>query len=75
MRKSHVEVSDDGNYSSFKISHENQHVFECFYETKFGIGLHPYNNQREDIDFYFWLSKNINNPKLYEAYTKELKYI
>jgi hypothetical protein len=70
-----IEVKDDGQFSHFLVLDEGEPVFGLFYEAKFGIGLHPYLNEREDVDFYYWLSENINNPKLYQAYTKEIKYI
>lgn len=73
--KTKIEVEDDGGISHFRVLHERQCIFGLFYKEKFGIGVHPYNNSREDIDFYYWLSRNIKNPKLYEAYTKEVKYV
>lgn len=73
--KTRIKIKDDENFSHFLVLHDGNPVFGLFYEKKFGIGLHPYNNSREDIDFYYWLSKNISNPKLYKIYTKETKFI
>ena len=75
INKTKIKLRDDGKFSNFRILHEENFIFGLFYEQKFGIGLHPYNNNREDIDFYYWLSKNINNPKFYEIYTKEMQFI
>lgn len=70
-----IEVKDDGDFSHFLVLDEGRPVFGLFYTAKFGVGLHPYLHTREDFDFYYWLSKNINNPKLYQSYTRELKYL
>jgi hypothetical protein len=75
INRTKVEVEDDGKISSFRILHEDKFIFGLFFEEKFGIGLHPYNNAREDIDFYFWLSKNIDDPGFYKAYTRDIKYM
>lgn len=72
--KTKIKIKDDEDLSHFLVLHEGEQIFGLFYEKKFGIGLHPYNNTREDIDFYYWLSKNIGNPKLYKIYTKETKF-
>lgn len=66
-----VKISDDGEFSHFLVLHDQAPIFGLFYKKKFGIGLHPYLHSREDFDFYYWLSKNIKNPKLYESYKKE----
>jgi hypothetical protein len=34
------------------------------------VGSNPYDENREDVDFYYWLSKNMENPKLYDFYRK-----
>lgn len=70
-----IKVEDVGQFAHFLVLDDGEPVFGLFYEKKFGTGLHPYLNGREDFDFYYWLSKNINNPKLYQVYTKEIKYI
>jgi hypothetical protein len=75
IQNTRIEVKDDGKFSHFLVLDDGEPVFGLFYEKKFGIGINPYLNEREDIDFYYWLSKNINNPKLYQVYTKEIKYI
>jgi len=75
MGKTKISIKDDEIFSHFSISHDGRPVFGLFYEKKFGIGLHPYNKSREDIDFYYWLYKNIMNPNLYTIYTKEVKYV
>lgn len=72
--KTKIKIKDDDNESHFLVLHEGKAIFGLFYKKKFGIGLHPYNNAREDIDFYYWLSKNIDNPKLYQVYTREAKF-
>lgn len=73
--KTTIIIKDDVHLSHFLVSHDDELVFSVSYEPKFGSGLHPYSRTREDIDFYFWLSKNINNPKLYVVYTKSLPYL
>ena len=73
--KTKIEVTDDGGFSHFQVFHDGGIVFSLFYKEKFGIGLHPYNNNREDIDFYYWLEKNHNDPKFYKVYTKEIHYL
>ena len=55
--------------------HGERCIFEFFYEEKFGIGLHPYSNTREDIDFYYWVAQNINNKELYQLYSREITYV
>lgn len=73
--KTQISVKDDGNYTHFQVLHDNQPIFGLFYERKFGIGLHPYSHGREDIDFYYWLSKRIGDPNLYRVYSKEVVYL
>lgn len=73
--KTKISVKDDENLSHLLISHEGHPIFGIFYEKKFGIGLHPYHKNREDIDFYYWLSRKISDPKLYAVYTKDIIYI
>lgn len=75
ISKTKIKINADGKFVHFQILHEKNHIFGLFYEEKFGIGLHPYNNTREDIDFYYWLCKKINMPKFYQTYTKEIKYL
>lgn len=74
LGKTKIRLSDIEKKTHFRLLHEDQHVFEMWIEPKFGIGLHPYNNEREDIDFYFWLSKQVDNPAFYSTYTKEMVY-
>ena len=73
--KTKISIKNEENLSHFLISHEGRPIFGISYEKKFGIGLYPYNKSREDIDFYYWLCKNISNSKLYAVYTKKIKYI
>lgn len=73
--KTKISINDDENLSHLLVSHEGRPIFGLFYEKKFGIGLHPYNKTREDIDFYYWLCTKISNPKFYEVYTKDITYI
>jgi hypothetical protein len=75
VRNTRIEVNDGGQFPHFLVFDEGEPVFDLFYEHKFGIGLHPYLHERADVDFYYWLSKNINNPELYQAYTKEIAYM
>lgn len=70
-----IEITDDEKYSHALISDEAKNIFGLFYEVKAGVGSHPYNESREDVDFYFWLSKNIGNPKFYEYYKKNYIYL
>ena len=70
-----IQINDDAKSSSFLVFHEGRKIFELTYEAKFGIGLHPYNNSRADIDFYFWLSANIKSSGFYEKYTRDLKHL
>lgn len=75
VHETKINVEDDDQVSHFRVLDDGKPVFGLFYEKKFGIGLHPYLKAREDIDFYYWLSKNINNPKLFQTYTRELKFL
>lgn len=75
IQRTKIEVKDEGQLSHFLILNGGEPVFGLFYPEKFGVGLHPYLNEREDVDFYYWLSKNINNPKLYQTYTRAIKYV
>lgn len=70
-----VDIADDGEFSHFRILHKGSPIFGMFYKEKFGLGLHPYNRNREDIDFYFWLKNKINEPKFYNAYTREIVFV
>lgn len=67
-----IVVKDEGQNSQLLVFNDGELVFELFYQPKFGIGLHPYLHEREDYDFYFWLSKNMNDPGLYRSYTQEI---
>ena len=73
--KTKIEVKDEDDFSHFRVLHDDRVVFGLFYRKKFGIGLHPYNNTREDIDFYYWLSIKINDTKFYQTYTREFIFI
>jgi hypothetical protein len=70
LGKTSIAIIDEGDYSHCRILHEGALVMELAYQCKHGIGLNPYNRTREDIDFYYWLSKNIGNPALYATYTR-----
>ncbi|QBP77553.1 hypothetical protein E2K99_22300 [Herbaspirillum huttiense] len=74
LGKTKIKISDEGKHTHFRVFHENQHIFGMFMEPKFGIGLHPYSNEREDIDFYYWLSTKVGNPDFYSTYTREIVY-
>ncbi|WP_157174278.1 hypothetical protein [Herbaspirillum sp. GW103] len=74
LGKTKIKISDDGKHTHFRVLHENQHIFGMFMEPKFGIGLHPYSNEREDIDFYYWLSTKVGNPDFYSTYTRAIVY-
>ncbi len=69
-----IVVQDDGQLCHFTVFDQDEPIFGLFYEPKFGIGLHPYANEREDIDFYYWLSKNINDPHLHQVYTQPITF-
>jgi hypothetical protein len=75
LNKTKIKIDSDGNYFHFQILHEENHIFGLFYKEKSGIGLHPYNRSREDIDFYYWLCKKINMPQFYQTYTRDIKYL
>jgi len=75
FEKTSIEIEEKGDFSHLLISHDENPIFSIFYESKFGIGLHPYNKSREDIDFYYWLSKKIQDQKFYQVYTKEIIYM
>ncbi|QYF94619.1 hypothetical protein KY495_05310 [Massilia sp. PAMC28688] len=45
-----IVVQDDGQLCHFMVFDQDEPIFCLFYEPKFGIGLHPYVNEREDID-------------------------
>lgn len=72
---SRIEINDHEKFSTFKMLHGECCIFEFSYEEKFGIGLHPYSNTREDIDFYYWLAQNNNNQELYQLYSREITYV
>lgn len=73
LGKTTISIKDDDKTSHFLVLHKGSPIFGLFYESKYGIGLHPYNRERDDIDFYYWLKTKVANPKFYEVYTK--KYI
>lgn len=73
--KTQAVIVDHDGHSEFHVLHEGTPVLEISYGEKWGIGLHPYANSREDIDFYFWLAGQIDQPKLYQAYTREITYL
>ena len=75
INKTKIKIENDGDFLHFQILHGENHIFGLFYREKFGIGLHPYNNNREDIDFYYWLCRKINMPQFYKTYTKDIKYL
>lgn len=70
-----IEIIDGEIFSRLLIADKGENIFSLFYKGKTGFGSHPYNEFREDVDFFYWLSKNIGNPKLYEYYEKELVYL
>lgn len=70
-----IKVIDGEKFSHLLISDDGKNIFGLFYEEKAGVGSHPYNESREDVDFYYWLSKNIGNPKLYQHYKKDYVYL
>lgn len=70
-----IVVQDDAQLCHFMVFDQGEPIFGLFYEPKFGIGLHPYVNAREDIDFYYWLSKNINDPKLHQTYMQPTAFL
>lgn len=72
--KTTIEIKDGKSESHMQILDGGVHVFGLFYKEKFGIGLHPYNRNREDIDFYYFLKTKINDPMLYKTYTKDINY-
>lgn len=74
MGKTKIKINPNGDFFHFQIFHDGQHVFGMFYEEKFGIGLHPFINSREDCDFYYWLSTIIDNPEFYQKYTRDINY-
>jgi hypothetical protein len=70
-----IRITDAGDFSHFSVLDKGVNIFGLFYKEKAGIGSHPYNEVREDVDFYCWLSKHIGNPKLYEHYNKSFLYL
>lgn len=68
--KTKIDLKDEGGISHFLVSHEGVPVFGLFYNDKFGIGLHPYNRERADVDFYYWLFEKVRNPNFYKVYSK-----
>ncbi|MYN19495.1 hypothetical protein GTP81_22385 [Rugamonas sp. FT107W] len=75
LERTRIEITGDGKCSAIRIFDGGDVVFGLSYEDKFGIGLHPYNRTREDIDFYYWLSKKINDAKFHATYTRDIAYI
>lgn len=70
-----VEIANQGEFSHFRILHQGTPIFTMTYREKFGIGLHPFVQGREDIDFYLWLKNKINEPNLYRAYTRKIVFM
>lgn len=70
LDKTSIAITDDENHSCCRILHDGALVTELAYQRKHGIGLHPYNRDREDIDFFYWLSQHIGSPALYATYTR-----
>jgi hypothetical protein len=70
LGRTRIDITDGLNYSHCRILHDGALVVELAYQIKHGIGLHPYNRDREDIDFYYWLSRHIGDPDLYATYTR-----
>jgi len=68
-------IIDDSTKSIFRILHEGSPIFEMPYSEKWGIGLHPFARNREDVDLYFWLKGHIDSPDFYLAYTREIVYL
>jgi hypothetical protein len=73
--KTGIKINDEGRFSHVLVSHEERLIFELFYEKKFGIGLHPYSNERKDVDFHYWLDKNLGSSKFYLTYKRDIKFI
>jgi hypothetical protein len=71
LEKTKIEVDDCGKLSQFLVFDGGEILFQLFYEEKVGIGSNPYDQNRDDVDFYCWLSKNAKNPKFYDYYCKE----
>jgi len=72
LGRTKIDVGGSEKLSHFIVSHDSELIFELLYEEKVGVGSHPYNQGREDVDFYYWLSKNAGNPKLYDGYSKKM---
>jgi hypothetical protein len=70
LDKTSITITDGPAYSHCCILHDGALVVELAYQSKHGIGLHPYNRDREDIDFYYWLNQHIGSPALYATYTR-----
>ncbi len=77
FNKTTIELKDEGELSHFRVLHEGEVFFHMTYVEKIGIGLHPYANCREDIDFYYWLSnsKVLSEPSMYKHYTRQIVYM
>ena len=65
-------IVDEGGCSRFRVLHDGTPILEMSYAEKWGVGLHPYVINREDIDFYFWLKCRFDKPDFYQAYTREI---
>jgi hypothetical protein len=70
LGKTKIEVRDDEKSHHFLVFDDEKFLFGIFYEEKAGVGSNPYDENREDVDFYYWLSKNMENPKLYDFYRR-----
>lgn len=73
--KTNICLRDGGGISHFLLLHEGIPIFRLFYKSKFGVGLHPYNKERNDIDFYCWLGMKVGDSNFYETYSKNLIFI
>ena len=75
IAKTQAAIVDQDRRSQFRLLHEGTPVIDLSYDEKWGIGLHPYANSRNDIDFYFWLAGHIDKPNFHQAYTREIIYL
>jgi len=75
IAKTQAVIVDQDRRSQFRLLHEGTPVIDFSYDEKWGIGLHPFANSRNDIDFYFWLAGHIDKPNFYQAYTREIIYL
>ncbi|WEF30633.1 hypothetical protein [Pseudoduganella chitinolytica] len=61
--------------SYVQVRHEGRHLFGQHRTARSGIGLHPYNNCPEDVDFWRWLERQIDDPRFYATYTRPIRYL